>query len=399
MLAVAGVSISGTAQVLSDGYYRVQNTRTERYCVLADDKAYVDESASGAGTGSVNLEAIRTYRPFEKVVSNPGSIIKFTYSSKGKGYTLGAQGTDTYTMLRSHGEYYLTVNKNGNVYTASAYAKGFNIHLSDDDFDDINTGTYIEQWDTLAYMRPTGSKTQYWYITKVDASTDNYFGFKPTLAVNGKYYLPFYASFSFKKNSNGIKAYYVNGVKERTGVAKYSEITDDVLPASVPMIIETSSAEPAENKIDIVDETGNTPSGNLLTGVYFCSARDLLPWYDQPAMDHDVYTLNDSTTMRVLGVEDGELVLKKSKSKYIPANSFYLKVSADAADVIKFVDDATFDATVEPDPTTGIESVNAASDKASGVVYNLNGQRVSTTGIDNLPHGVYIYNGKKVVKK
>ena len=227
------------AQVISDGFYRVQNTRTQRWCVLADDYAYVDESASGAGTGSVYLQAIRTYKPFEHVVSDPGSIIKFTYSQKGKGYTLAAQGTDTYTMLKKHGEYYLTLRQNGKAYTASAYAKGFNIHLSDERLEND------EKYDTLGYMQPTGEQYQYWYITKVDASTDNYFGFKPTLSAAGKNYLPFYAGFSFKKHSDGIRAFYIDSIKPRAGVARYREITDETLPAGVPMIIETSSSEPA----------------------------------------------------------------------------------------------------------------------------------------------------------
>ena len=103
--------------------------------------------------------------------------------------------------------------------------------------------------------------------------------------------------------------------------------------------------------------------------------------------------------MRVLAVEDGDLVLKKSTEKYIPANSFYLKVSADCADVVKFVDSATFDATTEPDPSTGIASVTADKNAVSAFVYNLNGQCVSVSGLKSLPKGVYIVNGKKVVRR
>lgn len=387
--------IASAQKTLDDGYYRVQNVTTQRWCVLADDTAYVDESASSAGSGSVNLEAIRTYRPFEKVVSNPGSIIKFIYSQAGKGYTLAAQGTDTYTMLKRHGNYYLTLNRNGKAYTASAYAKGINIHLSDESLENGD-----EKYDSMGYMQPTGSRYQNWYITKVDASTDNYFGFRPTLNVNGKYYLPFYASFGVKKNNDAIHAYYIDGVKERAGVARIREITGNDFPAGVPMIIETASAEPTDNRVDVEDGAVSAPAGNLLKGVYFCSARDLLPWYDQPGYDHDRYTLNDSNTMRLLGVENGELVLKKSSIKYIPANSFYLKVGKNCADVIRLVDAATFDSTVEPDdPVTAIDNVVAEKKANDGFVYNLNGQRVSANGLNNLPSGIYIYQGKKVVKK
>lgn len=396
MLAMAAVGISGSAQVLDDGFYRVQNTRSLRYCLLADDYAYVDESASGAGTGSVYLQAIRTYRPFDRIVSEPGSVIKFTYSNSGKGYTLAAQGTDTYTMLKKHGNYYLTLRKNGKVYTASATAKGFTIHLSDESLD--TEGQYTERWDTLGFMQPTGDKYQYWYITKVDANTDNYFGFRPTITIGDKNYQSFYAGFSFKKHSDGIHAYYVDSVRERAGVARLREITTDVLPASVPMIIETAYTEPSLNKVDIVDGNGTAPAGNKLTGVYFCSVKELLPWYDQPGPNHnDVYTLNDSNTMRLLGVDNGQLVLKKANAKYVPANSFYLKVSSKCPDVLKLVDAQAF-ADAEDIVPTGITSVSTNTKEKSGVVYNLNGQRVSTTGIDNLPKGIYILDGKKIMK-
>lgn len=131
------------------------------------------------------------------------------------------------------------------------------------------------------------------------------------------------------------------------------------------MIIETASMEPSSNKVNIVSSNAAAPTDNLLSGVYFCSAIDLLNWWDGTSKDHNVYTLNDPTTMRVLAVENGDLVLKKSTEKYIPANSFYLKVSADCADVVKFVDSATFDATTEPDPPTGIASVTADKNAVS----------------------------------
>ena len=395
LFAMAAVSMTGMAQVISDGFYRVQNTRTQRWCVLADDYAYVDESASGAGTGSVYLQAIRTYKPFEHVVSDPGSIIKFTYSQKGKGYTLAAQGTDTYTMLKKHGEYYLTLRQNGKAYTASAYAKGFNIHLSDERLEND------EKYDTLGYMQPTGEQYQYWYITKVDASTDNYFGFKPILSAAGKNYLPFYAGFSFKKHSDGIRAFYIDSIKPRAGVARYREITDETLPAGVPMIIETSSSEPANNKVDVVDGDGTAPAGNLLQGVYFCSVKEILPYYDDPGAHHeDVYTSYDPSTMRLLGVDNDRLVLRKSSTRYVPANSFYLPVPADCADVVRIVDAAEFAATVEPDPQpTGIESVKTETKSNDTFVYNLKGQRVSANGLQNLPSGIYIYQGRKVVVK
>lgn len=47
--------------------------------------------------------------------------------------------------------------------------------------------------------------------------------------------------------------------------------------------------------------------------------------------------------------------------------------------------------------TTGIDSIGQTDSNANGVIYNLNGTRLTQT-LRNLPKGVYIVNGKKVIK-
>ena len=48
---------------------------------------------------------------------------------------------------------------------------------------------------------------------------------------------------------------------------------------------------------------------------------------------------------------------------------------------------------------TGIEQVEAskAIDTSKGI-YNLNGMRMQATSLDELPSGLYIVDGKKIVK-
>lgn len=375
------------AQAISDGYYRVKNSTTNRWAVLCDDKADVDEKV--AGTSAVDLAAIRTYLNFDRIVYDPGSVIKFIYVQSGNGYTLAAQGTDTQTMLAktNHPNYYLSLRASGRTYMASATAMGFNIHLADQRLqNDADV-------DSMGYMLPAGDN-QYWFINALDASSsDNYFGFKPTLTLGNKHYLPFYASFGFTAYSDGIKAYYVDQIDEYHGNAELREITGESFPAETPMIIETTGATPADNKVNVIDGTATVPADNLLTGVYFCSARELLAWWDQPGKDHEVYTLNDPETMRVLGIDHGHLALVKSTAKYIPANSFYLKVESSCPDVLRLLN--------ADDYVTGISTVKASETKAenSNVVFNLNGQQVSSNGIEGLAPGIYIQNGKKLVVK
>ena len=46
--------------------------------------------------------------------------------------------------------------------------------------------------------------------------------------------------------------------------------------------------------------------------------------------------------------------------------------------------------------TTGVGSVETSVDEGNGDVYNLNGQKVGVS-LKNLPRGLYIKNGKKIV--
>ena len=51
------------------------------------------------------------------------------------------------------------------------------------------------------------------------------------------------------------------------------------------------------------------------------------------------------------------------------------------------------------EPTTGISTVK--SDRTlntSKGIYNLNGARMQATSLDELPHGIYVVDGKKLVK-
>lgn len=48
---------------------------------------------------------------------------------------------------------------------------------------------------------------------------------------------------------------------------------------------------------------------------------------------------------------------------------------------------------------TGINQVNGAQAQSAGAVYNLQGIKVSNHGTNNLPAGLYIMQGKKVIVK
>ena len=54
---------------------------------------------------------------------------------------------------------------------------------------------------------------------------------------------------------------------------------------------------------------------------------------------------------------------------------------------------------VEEGTTTGIDDVEADNTlNTSNAIYDINGKRLPATSLDELPSGLYIINGKKVVK-
>lgn len=53
---------------------------------------------------------------------------------------------------------------------------------------------------------------------------------------------------------------------------------------------------------------------------------------------------------------------------------------------------------IQDDASTGIKSVNAGK-QIKNIIYTLDGVKLNTSNLSDLPKGVYIVNGKKVVVK
>ena len=358
------------AQTIPDGYYRFQNQATERYIVVVDNRGSVDIFSTSADLG-----AIHTFSDFEgNVISNPGSIIYA--KAGGDGYDLQSQGASTYKMVG----YYLRIRKtrdNDNTYWAYATNSGMTSYIND------------AIWDTdEGQVGTNDSRGRKWYLHPVSADGDNYFGVRPSVEVGGKYYQPFYAAFPFTFHSNGMKAYYVS--KFGGDMAVIKEYTGGELPKSMPMIIECGAAEPTDNRLNLLaSSSAAAASDNILSGTYFNNS-----W----PSNHRNRVTNDPATIRMLGVTStGELgMVAKPDVDYVPANTAYLVVPEGTPSELRLVDEEEFEATV------GITEVESgAKTEAKGGVYTLAGVKVAvgTTLPSNLPSGVYIVGGKKVVVK
>ena len=328
-MMVFTIAYSATPLV-QDGFYRARNQTTNRFISVVDDYGYIDYQSTSADMG-----AIVTYNfadvadspnwNYEKILSNPATVVYTEYNSDHYGYNLYCQGTNTYSIVTN----YLKVSNylhNGKVaYQMYASKSGVLRYLNDA----LNPG------ENESYLE-AGSFGEYshWDVLPLATEGDNYFGMLPTHAVGNDYYLSFYAAFPFSFYSDGMKGFYINIVDKDLHVAVIQEIgankTD--IPASMPILVKCSSANPSNNRLDIHTSTATAPTDNLLTGVYFCNVKRQL------TNPHNDYVRNDPETMRVLGVlSDGTIGMKKSEEKYIAKNTGYLKVSPDTPDELRLI--------------------------------------------------------------
>lgn len=327
-------ALNSSAQI-EDGYYRVQNVAQLRYISLVDNRGSVNMSTTDADLG-----ALRTVMGFERVVSDPGSIVyarKITY-----GYDLQAQGTGSYSIVG----YELSVGTGRTGYTAYASANGMTKYLADEKIPQMYLDDPDFFMDEMIYgsVVTNSATTREWYVKAVDPTTDCYFGITPDVTAGGSYYKSFYAAFPFTFYSSGMNAYCVSTVDEKKAAVVINELTSGV-HASTPVLIKCSSTDAAKNKLNIGASTSGPVVGNQLKGVYFCN--------DVTYKTHRNVVDYDAATMRVLGTApDGSLAFVKSSTlKYIPANTAYISVSSTAPDVLKVYTQSEYDAL--PDGTKG----------------------------------------------
>ena len=366
------------AQLTQNGYYRVLNERTNRYITLIDNTAKVSTVST-----SVDLGALQTIKGFDNVVSDPASIIYIRHEDSGVAnqFSLAAQGTDTKKITGQ----YLTIqpsSTNRDAYWAGGNYSGMQLYLNDvlsyEDISEIGTNS------------GPSDRARNWYILPVNKDIDNqYFGIKPDVAFNGKYYATILAYFPFNLGE-GMKAYSIS--LSTNNAAVYKEITGTI-PMATPVLIECTSPTPDGNRIDIVDKDGASVSSNKLVGLWFCSHKE----------GHVNRKEYDATTMRVIGLtKEGKLGFVKasqtylnydkgSNKYYLPANKAYLPVSSSAQSDLLLVSEEEYAA--------GISNTIYTEEVKESAIYTLTGTKIGQQGkdINTLPKGMYIVNGKKVI--
>ena len=358
--------LTATAQLNGDGYYRIQNNKTERYLTLKDN---VVNGTVDMSTASADVSNLRSWRGFDQVESNPASI--FYIQKVGTQYNLIAQGTSIYDI--TGGKKYLDIyeRNNGEYYLFEVTASGVAGHLYDSPNSAVRGSVTTK--GTKDYM--------FWRLLPVTTES-NYIGLKPTVEATDGWYGTLYASYPFKLACDNVEVYYVDGVCE--GQFRLKLITDEVKPAATPLVFKTNSNDPAQNKVIPVFAETTAPTDNVMSGTYFASSEN----------EHIARIEYKSETMRVLGVDANKnLVLTTANEsnltdgKYIPMNTCWLNVpSWLSGDFMR----------VDRDAYTGIKTIETSNQKnAVKGTFTLAGVPVDDTKA--LSPGLYIKDGKKVV--
>lgn len=367
-------SLVAFAQLNGDGYYRIQNFATERWLYLVDNKSdginYTSTSADVAALLLSNDEARKHYDP---------ACIVYVQNASGTAYDFKAQGESLKEI--SGGQYLNLAEINtslGMTYSCSFSSNGYSVFLWDDTWVGVDTESRVTT------IKQNSNAMKQWQAFAVNSSDDsNYFGIKPDVEIDGKYYKAFYAAFPFKVKSDGMAVYYASElINSNTAVTVVKVDGNAVVPASTPVFIECSSSDYSNNRIDIVDESG-TPFSCILSGNYFCNDDK---WYPK----HKNVLVNNQATMRVLGkMGNGLLGYVTSSEQYIPANSSYLVVPEGSPSELPL-----------SGAISGISSVTVGDAPSSTAVYTLQGVKVADSlNTSSLPKGIYIVGGKKVVVK
>ncbi len=340
LLASIGIAVQAFAASLpSSGFYRIRSFNSQRYVTMIDDYGELDITGKKADLG-----ALRTFPNFERQVSNFGSVIYMKYESDDH-FDLQGQGTGARAIVG----YPLQVKANNDgTFWAFASKSGVSLYLYET-LDDFSPSPAFGEFGKLETrdLKATNKSFKFEILPLNSASADNYFGIKADINVGNAWYKALYSGFAFTCTSPGMNVYYVTKVDNSRGLAVYSEITGTV-PEATPVFVKCSSNQPTANRLDFNIQSPAAVTGNQLSGVYFCNTPN-----EAASPKHQNFVAYDPSTMRVLGktasgalgfvkAPDSSLFVEGGK-KYIPANTAYLVVSADAPAELKLVTQEEYD--------------------------------------------------------
>lgn len=353
LLLLSCFSSTMLAQLNGSGFYRLRSgSATDKYMSIVNDTISAQKIVGSLGSlesDDGRTKAMNRVQPFlqtdiklvnqSSVFTDPGTVLYLekqsgstsSYDFLSQGVGLKYISTCVFAGTNSHAwglkGMPATINSVGNnLYTAYvrlslSYPSFFPIYSIDETrFLGAESGKVVMTSVNNSTSYSNAPATCHWYIEPLNL-TDNYFAVAPvsSFTQNGKYYTTLRTAFSYKVPSGSdVKVYKVTGMPTVDGeLAETEEVTQGkVIPAGLPIIIESTSLEPANNKLEpyfnsstapIVKLTANYSPTNLLMGtvssasisVDGCANSDVL-YYGYGHHGHDCYTdVNHNTNSSV----------------------------------------------------------------------------------------------------
>lgn len=163
----------------------------------------------------------------------------------------------------------------------------------------------------------------------------------------------------------------------------YRYEADDVIPANTGVLLASSKGSSYSLMIGKTTET--SPEENLLHGTLNDEMTDVEGTDKYYKLSYDKATGTEIGFY--WGAENGGAFVNKAGKAFLA-----LPLTMNAAQMTGF---SLFDLNRDDDTVTGIQQ---ATTTATLRVYDVNGRRVNVNSADELPRGIYIINGKKVIK-
>ena len=215
-----------------------------------------------------------------------------------------------------------------------------------------------------------------WNFVPVD--DDNFLGVQGACKDDeGKWWASLVVDFPIQL-AEGMKAYYVDDVVDyNKSTIHRVAVTDEVIPAFTPVVLQLNGEDVASNKLTLVyDDVTGQYEGNTLRLPTDSLGFMLGFTLDQPSQRH--FTL---------GIANGKPALKvTSQTVFSPNEPYYYLPDY-------LVGELTSGYLILADEVSGIEE-HAVVAEDDNTVYDLQGRKV-----DNPTKGIYIINGKKVVRR
>lgn len=292
--------------------------------------------------------------------------------------TLGKSGSN-YTLFDATSNSYLSLTSNGNNLNSSSSASSENaqwiIEFEGDEMVITNaqyTSRMLQHNSSgnrfACYQASSNLKNVFLYKKAAAATTGNF-----TIGKAG--YSTFFTDWTFVM-PEGVEGGIVTGAADGNLTVDYRYTSGSIVPANTGLLLKGAAKT---YTYDISTETPDAPEVNYLKG----SVEAGMTEGDGCLFYMLSYDKNGKNLGFYWGAEDGAAFENGAGKAYLALPQ------AVASQVRGFILDGS---------TTGISGVTAEATNAPAAVYSLTGVRMGTT-TDNLPAGIYIVNGKKVLVK